>query len=343
MPAITPEFLFDLESNMQTITCREFERLLSNLWWRKICKEKPSGSKKERLSWLLDSARIQRTTKTGGNIEFEDIVALSTEATNLNAAAGLELKKEQLEDLDGNGVDLAAHWSRQMGAYAAYWPQKMLSQSLLDNPVGYDTKDFFADDHPVNPFDLNAGTYANLFTGAADGIYPGAVPIDTSVSAEVALNNIAKVIAYAASIKMPNGEDPRFLKLAGIMHAPLLTARVQQLTGAKFLAQVAATGAGSADVEAIIRNMGLGVPVEAPELGSAFGGSDTDYYLIMEEITSSELGAFMYVNREAFSILYHGPQTDAQLARIRKFQWTTEGRNVIMPGHPYLLFKCSAI
>jgi phage major head subunit gpT-like protein len=342
MSAITPSYLTDLETNMRVISAREYERLTSDLWWRKICKEISSTAKKERINWLLDTARIQRTGQ-GGNMEFEDIVGQTTEFTNLNAAGGLKLRREQLEDHDGNGVDLASHWSRQMGAYAAYWPQKMLAAALLANPTGYDSKAFFATDHPVNPFDSNAGTFRNRFTSTASGIYPGALDISTAVDVSTALQNIAKAIAYIASIKMPNGEDPRMLRVGALLVPPALAARAQQLTNAKVIAQAVGSAGGSADVEAVVRNFGLGQPVVCPELGSAFtGGSDTTWYLAMEEITSNELGAFVYVNREPFSVIYHGPQTDAQLARRREFQWTTEGRNVVGPGHPYLLFRCEA-
>lgn len=342
MPAITPSFLFDLESNMRLLTSQEYKRLLTKLWWNKVAKTMPSGSKKERITWLLDSAKIETTTKTGGQVTFEDIVSQTTEYENENAAAGLKLKKEQLEDLDGNGVQLASHWSRQMGAYASYWPQKKLAQAILANPTTYDNKAFFAVDHPYNPYLPGLGVFRNLFTGSPSGIYPGAIPIDTSVTVDAAVANIAKAIAYIASIKMPSGEDPRFLSLAGILVPPALTARAQQITNAKFIAQAAGSAAGSGDVEAVIRNFGLGQPIEAAELGSAFGGSDTTYYLIMEEITSDELGAFTYVNREPFSVVYHGPQTDAELARKREFQWTTEGRNVMGTGHPFLFFRCQA-
>ncbi len=342
MPTITPQFLYDLESNMRTITSQEYNRLNSNVWWPKIAKTMPSMALKERLTWLLDTARIQRTGH-GGNIEFEDIVAQTTEVENLNAATGLKVKKEKFEDVDGNGIDYAAHWSRGVGAYAAYWPQKMVAQAILTNPVTYDTKQFFATDHPVNPFRLSAGTFTNVFTAGAG---PGPLPIDASVTLDVAVNNVAKAIAYiSGTIKMPNGEDPRFLRVASLFVPPAMTARAQQITNAKFIAQAAAgTGAGgSGDVEAMIRNFGLGQPVEVPELGAAFvGGSDTTWYLGMEDILSNELGAFSYVNREAFSVLYYGPQNDAQLARIREYQWTTEGRNAVLPGHPYLLFKCQA-
>src|SRR5690348_9288842 len=103
MGAITPQFLFDLESNMRLISANEYQRLTRELWWQRVAKVMTSGSKKERLTWLLDTAKIERTAKGGGQVTFEDIVSRTTEYENENASAGLEVKKEQLEDLDGNG------------------------------------------------------------------------------------------------------------------------------------------------------------------------------------------------------------------------------------------------
>jgi len=336
MGQLTPEFLFDLESNMRVISANEYQRLTSNLWWNLIAKRMPSSAKKERINWLLDSAKIERTTKGGGQVPFEDVVMQTTEYENENAAAGLEIKKEEFEDLDGNGVQLATHWSRQMGAYAAYWPQKVIAKAILANGNTYDGLSFFNAAHPVNPFKASAGTFANDLTGAANGIYPGAVPIGGTTTVDDALDNLRKVIAYIASIKMPNGEDPRMLRVKHIFVPPNLLSRAQQLTDAKLIAQATSGGgAASADVAAIISGFGL-----VPEFGSAFGGSDTTYYIGVEEITTSELGAFTYVDREPFSIVMHGEMTDAQLARTREFQWTTEGRNTVGNGHPYLLFRC---
>jgi len=339
MPAVTPSFLYDLESNMRVITAQDYQRLTQNLWWTKLAKTMPSGAKKERVSWLLDSARIQRTGH-GGNLEFEDVVALTTEVENLNAAAGLNVKKEQFEDLDGNGIDTASHWSRTIGAYASYWPQKCIAKSILANGKTYDGKAFFAVDHPVNPYNLAAGTFTNIFTAGAG---PGACPIGGATTVDVAVANLAKAIAYISTIRLPTGEDPRFLRARYLFVPPALYARAAQITQAKYIAQAAAAGGGSGDVEAIIRYFGFGEPVEAPELSAGFsGGADDCYYIACEDVLSSELGAFNYVNREPFSILYYGPQNDADLARIRVFQWTTEGRNNVLNGHPYLFFKCPA-
>lgn len=344
MPALTPSFLFDMESNMQLISAREYERLVKELWWRKIARERPSQSKKERIVWLLDSAKISRVD--AGSVEFEDIVSETTEYENENAAGGLKMERNQIEDLDGNGVQSASHWSRQMGAYASYWPQKMVAKAIRDNGLTYTGKALFAVDHPVNRFNPGAGTYANRFTSTASGIYPGAVPIhDTgagAVAIETAVRNIGKVIAYLGSLKMPNGEDPRYLKLAAIMHPPALSTRVQEIMNAKVIAQAVGSGGASSDIAGVIRNWAFGEPICAPELGSAFGGSDTSYYIAMEEITTDDLGAVNYINREAFSVLYHGHVESAELARMRMLQWLTNGRNTVGLGHPYLLNRCDA-
>lgn len=342
MSAITPSFVIDLETNMRLITQQEYGRLAANLWWNKLAKSMPSKSRKERITWLLDTAKIERTARGGGQAIFEDIVAQTVEYESENAAAGLELKKEQLEDLDGNGIDLATHWSRQIGAYAAYWPQKILAKAILANANSYDGVAFFSQSHPYNPFNTGAGTYSNDLTGSVSGVYPGAVPIHAygsgNVAIDVAIQNIARALAYVASWKMPNGEDPRFLRATKLFYPPAMRARVVQMFNAKFISS--SNTAGSIDIQAMVGDYGLPEPVEMPELGSAFGGSDTTYYLGTEDLLASELGAYIYIEREPFSVIYHGPMTDADLARVRKFQWTTEGRNTLQPGHPYLFIRC---
>lgn len=356
MAIVTPSFMWDLESNMRIVTMREYDRLLSNLWWPRVMKEGPkSNSKRERVIWMLDTARIKDTGK-GGYIPFEELVTQTHEVEMQSAAAGFKCYKNQFEDLDGSGIDQATEWSRQVGAYAAYWPQKKLAQAIRTNPKTYDGKPFFAKDHPVNPYKKSAGIYANLFEGAAGTgapgpnnlgtPYPGGIRIDASVSVADAVDNIAKAIAYVSgALKMPNGEDPRFMSLAAIIVPPALAARAQQITNAKYIAQaanVAGTIAAPADIEAVISNFGLGQPIIAPELGAAFGGSDTDFYLVMAELASSDLGAFLWIPREDFTVRYYGYQTEVELDRRSELEWHTQGRYGLMAGHPFCLFKCSA-
>lgn len=342
MPALTPTFLMDLESRMQVITEREYNRMTAALWWQTIAKVRPSTGRRELLSWLLSTAMIKDQGK-GGNIAFDDLVATFTEIENKYSGAGLKLQRAQLEDTDGNGLELSAQWSADIGAYMSYWPQKQVAHLLRNGHTaalytGYDALAFFAASHPVNPFKSSAGTFNNIFTGAASGSYPGACPIDDTVDLDDALVNLGKIFAYIAQIKMPNGEDPRFLRPKFILAPPRMYPRAVQLTSAKFLAQVAGSGAGSADVEALIKALGFATPIMADELAGF--ESDTTFFIGCDQLGTSQLGGVVYSDREPFSIAYYGPQTDAELSRKQELEWHCIGRNVVAPGHPYLLFKC---
>jgi hypothetical protein len=338
----------DLESRMQVITEREYDRLSANLWWKNITKLRGSTGRRDVFTWLLSTAQIKDQGK-GGNIAFDDLVSTYTEIETKFAGAGLKLTKAQLEDTDGGGMDLAGQWSAHIGAYMSYWPQKQVTYFMKNAHTasiftGYDKKAFFASDHPVNPFNDVAGTYQNILAGGsapANGntpAYPGACPIDESVTTEVALVNLSKIMSYIASIKMPNGEDPRYLRPRSIYCSPRLFPRVVQLTSAKFLAQTAGSGAASGDVEALIKALGYATPVMVDELAGF--ESDTTFFVGCEQISSSQLGAVIYTERDPFAINYYGILDQAQLGRANELEWHCRGRNVVSPGHPYLLFKC---
>ncbi len=352
---VTPEFMFDFESNMRRITENEFARatISDNIWWRDLTRVIQSSKRREIIAWLLSTARIRAEGK-GGNKHFESMAAQYVEYDVTTSGEGLELDKQQLEDNDGDGFDFAAEWSAQMGAQFAYWPQAKIAELILagESGLAYDGKAFFADNsapHPNNPFKTSAGYYANLFTGssaAASGgkpAYPGALKIDESVSLETAVGNVQKVISYVSSLKMPNGTTPRFLKVRGLMGGPALTNRLQLLTNARYIAMDSAGGGGgSADVESIIKNWGFGKPIVAPELGA--DADPLSWYVITEQLGSTQLGSLVYVDREPFSINYYtgmggGTGVDAILAREQKLQWLARGRNVAGYGHPYGIFK----
>lgn len=342
MPFLTPQFVFDLESRMRMIQENEYLRLTSNLWWSKCTKVLPILTRREIVTWCLNTAQIE-DQGDGGNIEYDNMMIQETEFTPKTAGKGLKIRRQQFEDLDGNGVQLATEWSQQIGAQHAYWPQKtavnLLKTGHLATSLGYDGKPFFATDHPVNPKKPAVGTYSNLLSGA------GTYAIDESIAADVALKNLGKVFAHIASIKMPNGVDPRFLRPAGILCSPALFPRAVQLTNARFLAQAASSGGGGADVEAIIRALGYGQPILADELAGF--ESDTTYFVICEQLSSSNLGGLVYIDREPFSTRFYtgrggGNGVDAILDRADELEWHTSGRNAGGFGHPFTIIKVKA-
>jgi hypothetical protein len=161
------------------------------------------------------------------------------------------------------------------------------------------------------------------------------------------VTNLGKVLSKIRTVKMPNGEDPRFLVPTAIVCPPRMTPRVQQLTNAKFIAQAVGSAGGSGDISAIVANWGIGQPVEAPELSNAISGvsdADTTYYVAVQEMSATQLGAFAYYDREPFKITYYtgqggGTGVDAVLDRARELEWHVQGRNVLGYGHPFLFYK----
>ena len=317
-----------------------------NLWWPLVAKERTSTGRKEFLMWVIASAMIRDLGKSAGNLSYSDLAATYTEIENKFAGEGFRLTKAELEDHDGGGLDLARAWSSQIGAYAAYWPQKQVAHVLKNGHTaalytGYDGKALFAADHPVNPLNAAYGTFQNIFTGAASGSYPGACPIQDGVVLETALTNLGKIFGYIAGIMMPNGEDPRGLRPVKILCGPTMFPRVAQLTNAKFLAQAASSGGGTGDVEALIASLGYGMPIMVDELAGF--ESDTTFFVIAEGPTGpTELGPIVYQNREPFRMNSYGPMQEADLGRKDEFEWQMRGRNAVAAGHPFEIFKCKA-
>ena len=341
MPAVTVNWLADFESRMQRIVENEYLRLVAgeNTWWDAITRVKPSMTKRELVSWILNTAYLVDQGQ-GGNIEFEDPVMLETEWTNKTAGKGLRLRRQQFEDLDGNGVDIATEWAAQMGAQHGYWPQRQITDLLKNGEVGttYDGLPFFHAAHYNNGQDADDGTFSNLLSGTTYRIDTGG-----STTLEQAAQNLAAVYKQIRSLRMPNGKDPRLLRPAGILCGPALFPRAAQLLDAKFLAGAAG---GTSDFAAYLSRMGYGKVTEAPELVES--QYDTSYFVIVEQLAASQLGAFVYVDREPFSIRYYtgrggGTGVDAILDRSDNLEWHSSGRNVAGYGHPFLLFKVKPV
>src|SRR4029077_9809450 len=204
----------------------------------------------------------------------------------------ISVKRDQMLDLMGTGLDELAEWSRQIGTKIAYHPQRMVSELIMNgaNTDGsanaYDGVPFFADNttsttfggvsvtgHPYNPYKPKLGGYITWLHGAASGSYPGALPIDTTNAAtvDIAFNNLGKAIAYSGQWKMPDGITPRFIRPRGILVPPALLPRAVEITDAKFIAQAAgSSGGGGADIQAVHARWALdGAPIEVQEFASS--------------------------------------------------------------------------
>jgi hypothetical protein len=339
MGMIPTQIILDFQTNIVSIMESEYDRLASSLWWNKVAKVRDSKSLKETVAWLIADAMI-RDQGTGGSYSFDDLGSKTTEIENRYAGAAFRVTKAQLTDLyngipGGKAFELGAAWAEQIGKYMAYWPQKQTSYCLKNGHTAslftaYDGKALFATDHLTNPADSAKGTFSNLLSG-------GSYDVSEAVTVEAALAVLNNVRAHIAAFKMPNGEDPRLLRPRGFVAPPKLAPRLAQLTKAKFIAQAATSGGGSGDIEAYVQTQGYGEVIEADEL-SGFE-SDKTFFVLCDVANTSQLGAVVYQEREAFSMDKYDPASSPELGRLQSFEWHVQGRNAIAAGHPYAIVK----
>lgn len=349
MPALTPTFLMDLESEMEVIREDEYSRLSENLFWSDLAVVRPSSGRRKLLTWFFKTALIEDLGVKGGKVTFDDLVSKYTEIEARFAGNGLKLYRQQFEDVDGDGVDLAGEWAAQSAAEAAYWPQSKLVELIqageAATSLGYDGVPYFSQAHPVLPGDPSV-TFANIFTGAAnstpvtdpgDAAYPGAIAL-SAVDA-TAIAQLTTLRTYIATIKMPDGKRPRRLRPLDIYAPPQLAPRLVQLTQTKMVAKDAPSGgAGAADVEKYVEFLKFGKVVEVDE----FANDATSFYVSASSITTSALGAFARIEREAFATRFFGTMDEAELSRMEELEWHNKGRDGYAYGHPYNFFKVKA-
>lgn len=368
---VTGIFLFSVEEEYRVLYEDSYLNLLAaeNTWWPKITRVHNTDGKGIRFEWLLNTASMEQLTpqdggESGGSINFEMLSSVTKEYYPAFHAKGFRIGKMEWLNRLNRGMDPVAKWIADSGRYAAYYPQRQMAQLIMNgaNVTGYDNVSFWSKVHPFNPNISSLGSFANTFTGAASGSYPGALPIDDSVSADVAFVNLTKAIAYiTGNVLQPNGQDVRLLEPAFIIHPPRMLARVTQLTNADFIAQQAgASGSyvgGSGDIRGIYQKYRMAQPVMAKELGGAitytFGapnnlttvsGSDTTYYIVCREAAETQLGAFVMNNRQPFKLhTYSGESgaegVDAVLGRAQNLEWHHDAYLGWDVGHPYAIFQ----
>lgn len=325
---VTPEFIVSFETELRGLVTSNWDRVIAALSWDRIMKTRPSSTKREILTWLLETARLY-PAGNGGNVRFDDMVAATHSYENEDIAGGLRLTRNEIEDNQlkdtpsVGALDYAAKWAKDMGAAAAYFPQQELFKLIKAGKTkkSYDGVAYFSASHPVNP---NGGgpTYSNLVT---------AVPINPTSGATEAENlglaqkNFAKAIAAVSGQRFFNGV-PRHLKASVVVAPTALQYRVKQLTGGKILGAT----------ENVITGYGFEDPIIAAELDE----EPDVYYLGVEDVLADELGAFVFSEREAFTMRGYTGLEEAALNRQDLFEWTMKGRNTAIFGHPYLFYRC---
>lgn len=338
---VTPQYILDINTRLEGLMTSNWQRVAMNAGsWARVMKKRPSSSKVELLTWILDTAGLY-PQGNGGNFRFDDMVALSTQLENFDVGGALrlttnELADNQLKDNPKVGtMDFAQKWARDRGGEIAYWPRSVLlgANGLIQQggtALCYDGNPFFYASHPVDPSRTGGGTYSNIITGVDISTSTGAIT-DVVVAAEA----LARAIAAIQVLTFTSAKIPRMLVPKVIVHPTALTFRVRQLLGIG--------GTNGADILTQTTNMlgtyGFDAPIAAPELDAA---NASTYYIGCEDILSDELGAFVYSERKAYEMRGYPDVDSARQNRSKVWEWTVDGRNGSMYGHPYLFFKCTA-
>ncbi len=333
MPKVTPTFLVGFETEVKGIVVDNWRRVIAELMWDRVMKVRPASTKTTILTWLLETARIY-PEGNGGNKRFDDIVAASHSLDVEDFGAGLDLTKNEIEDNQlkttaGNvaALDYAAKWAKDVAASSAYHPQESLFKLIKAGTTGlcYDGLPFFSKVHTINP-NGGGGLYSNIVENVPLIVAPAGAQTEQDVRL-IARRNLGKVIAHIGKQRFLNGV-PRRLKPRALIVPSDLEDEARFLVGAGIIAQNSNTVSQVAGLEV----------VKAPELDD----EPANFYVGVEDMLDDEMGGFIYSERMPFGIQMYGPQTEAVLNRMKKFQWSMDGRNTATYGHPFLFYKCFA-
>jgi hypothetical protein len=361
-PVLNESFVQDFTTNIQQVQENSYLAKTKNLVYPKFSVTRTTNSQREVFAWLLSTARLRHEGQ-GGMGEFESMSMAKLSMSVGNFAMGVEFRENQFTDLDGQGVQLATKWNADAAAEIAYHPQRELAALLMYGETGlsFDNVAYFSKSHPNHPKDLSRGTYSNLLEEADFAGTPNLSLRPDLSTPEERLNALTVIKTHLSKIKMPNGKDFRKLKLGAILHAPALGASVAQLQSAKFIAQVTASaGAGSGDIESVIRYQGLGEPIEMEEIGATASyearvisatddsetvatvtGSDDSYYVIAREEVASEIPGMIWLVNEPVAIQFFNRFNAGGLeaAKKRRMWFLAQGRATASYGMPYHIFK----
>jgi hypothetical protein len=371
---VSADFLFNIEKKYRVVRESNYISLLRELWYTKLLRVMPFEGKSERLIWLLETALMEQLTpndggESGGSLNFDQLSTVTQEFFPAYHARGYKIgKMKWLNALQAGQLDFVESWMAQQGQVAAYYPQQLLAMTLLNgaNLTCFDGQNFFSTAHPYNANISGLGSYANTFTGASSGsgstFYPGALPIDDTQSVDVALINLGKALAYIRGhVRQPNGLHPRNLIPKYIICPPRMQARVELLCNANFIGLAASGGAAAADIKDFLRKYRMTEPLVAPEIdgsmswtitsgpGSAtttVNGSDTTYYIVTEEASQQQIGAFLENRRLPFTMQYYTGEgmgspdgVDAVLGRANDLEYHHKGWTAVNVGLPYGIFQ----
>lgn len=131
----------------------------AEIFWRSLASMVTSTTETMTYAWM---DRIPKLRKWIGPKVPQNLAARGPRViTNDPFELTIQVPKHKIQD-DTYGI--FAPFAEDMGYQASKWPDDVVGAKLLENPVCFDGKAFFATDHPVDLDDSTKGTYRNYYS-----------------------------------------------------------------------------------------------------------------------------------------------------------------------------------
>jgi hypothetical protein len=322
---ITPTYMMNFETDMRFVMTNSWSRTLKNLWWPRLMLLETTGSARQYIEWMLETAKIAPLGPKGASMPHDPLVAVSQELDHEFYGNALELFRSDIED---DKVARAPKWASDTGSAQAYWPQRLLVQMMQNGTaatsLAFDGRPFFDAAHPVNPYDAAGATIAN-----------GRLYSNLHIGTAFTVENLARVTAYIESIRHP-GDAPMGALPTITVFPSNFRYRANQFLNAEIYNDVLTAGASASNT------IKTAYQFEPPIITAELNNEPTTWYVGIPADQDAFDGAFGYLEREAFSINTYSPLDQAALANINTFQWKNRGRNGSFYGLPYRFHRCES-
>jgi phage major head subunit gpT-like protein len=132
-------------------------------WSDKLATEAPSNTETQTYAWMC---QIPKMKKWLSERQMESLAAHSYSLTNEDWEVSIKVPRNKIDD-DQYGVYRPAVGS--YGEAAAKWDDDMVLEVIeaAEDTLCFDGQNYFDTGHPVDPYDVDKGTYDNLLTSKA--------------------------------------------------------------------------------------------------------------------------------------------------------------------------------
>lgn len=261
--------------------------------------------------WLDQIPQIRQWI---GPRHINNVATRGRSMTALPFEGTIALDKYKIQD-DQFGLYTPA--VQMLAQRAAMWPSLLLAKKIIENPICFDGKSFFADDHPV---DIDAGT------GGPLGVY------DNNLALALTAANFGTARTAMRQFKDRSGE-PMGVNPSLLVVPPSLEDTANRLMTSDYLASflIGSTVAGNVAAEPNIYKGACQILV-VPQLEVA----PTTWYLVDN---SMPIKPFLFWERQAPEMVFLNKPTDPNVFFSRQFLFGVESRGVCDVTLPFLALK----